>query len=720
MLLELPSGPLSVDNVEDAVLHLAAACDAPYASSQSPVTLRPGSRLHAFIIGISRYERHPLRGAASDADAMHACLRDKFNVPDHQITDLRDEEATRDAIIQELTAMRTRRTIDRNDPIVIYFAGYGTSLSPPKAFGWILSWDNPHEKMRAIVPYDSLFNDRAKCVPPILDRTLAVLLSNLMEEKGNNITVIVDCCYSADSETRGASPLRLQRGLDTEEFDAVTGMLDKNILGHRFMVRGALRVAAGFIIDDHLPKPHVFLSAYSAEEDAYEVVTRGEGELSVEGEFTRALLDVLHNLVTDKVTYEQIAQRIKSVSKLRPLCEGVDTDRTLFSSHGYGYGKVAFQIGIDGDRYTLSGGTVQGVADDTEFAVYPSPDYMAGDTPLARMITMKTARPFGADVLYAPSSPTSSLAIGETSSYFAVMTRMGKLAELRLHIGLSEDLVPVMRAVAKDRIRDDSSGPGILLVDETEASLSARATRDGRIEYLIRDSLIREHGIEKLNATTLPTHEDIHPVLVAASRFFWHLRRSPTSSERLEDGPISIEIYSVVNQSLASFWTTSYGRSGEDTVQSGIANVVADGRTPYGITVKNTSHKPLYLWLFYFDCSTLSITEYYGSNAKRPIYPGGQLLIGDGPNEDYQGGLPFVFWVPPGQELDVGLIKTFVTTEDVDLSWIAQASPFEDSGAHCSNVQVRARRSTANDEVAQWSTALITVVQRPGPSWDSE
>ncbi|VDB86215.1 unnamed protein product [Peniophora sp. CBMAI 1063] len=706
MLLDLPSGPLSVDNVEDAVSHLVtAAGDAPDASSLTPVTLRSGSRLHALIIGISRYERHPLRGAASDADAMHACLRDKFNVPEHQITILRDEEATRDAIIQELTAMRTRRTIDKNDPILFYFAGYGTSLWPPNVSGWFISRENSDEKMRAIVPYDSLFIDRAKCVPPILDRTLATLLFNVMEDKGDNIAVIVDCCYSANSETRGVTSLRLQRGLETEEFDPINGMLDKDILGDR----GALRVAPGFITEDHRSKPHVFLSAYSTEEDAYEDVTGGEGELSVEGEFTRALLDVLHNLVTDKVTYVQIAQRIESVARLRPLCEGVDTDRHLFSIRGREHGRVAFQIGVDEDRYTLSGGTVQGVADDTEFAVYPSPDYMAGDTPLALMITANTAKPFGADVLCAPSSPTSSLAIGETSSYFAVMTRMGKLAELRLHIGLLEDLVPVMKAVAKDRLRDDSSGPGILLVDETEASLSARATQDGRIEYFIRDPLVQPHSLETLSVTTLSTPQCIHPVLMAASRFFWHLHRSPTSGQQLEDRAISLEMHRVVQSQPG--WRPSYDRSGQDLIRSGVINVIPDGRTMYGFTVRNRSDRPLYVWLFYFDCSNLSILEYYGSRSKRAIVPGDQILLGDGSTN--QGGLPFAFYLPSGQEFDVGLVKIFVTTEYVDLSWISQDSPSERSDAHCPNIQVAARRDATGDMDARWSTALITILQRP-------
>lgn len=58
--------------------------------------------------------------------------------------------------------------------------------------------------------------------------------------------------------------------------------------------------------------------------------------------------------------------------------------------------------------------------------------------------------------------------------------------------------------------------------------------------------------------------------------------------------------------------TTVYGqwtRSGEDLVRSGIVELEADGATAYGLTVCNRSPRPLFVWVFYFDCSNLSISK---------------------------------------------------------------------------------------------------------------
>ena len=85
------------------------------------------------------------------------------------------------------------------------------------------------------------------------------------------------------------------------------------------------------------------------------------------------------------------------------------------------------------------------------------------------------------------------------------------------------------------------------------------------------------------------------------------------------------------------------------------------------------------------------------------------LFIGNGTD----GGKPHSFYLPPGQDLDIGLVKFFVSTEYVDLSWIVQDSPFEDGHTHgVANKEFPPRMVLANDE---WSTVMITVLQRqPG------
>ena len=159
-----------------------------------------------------------------------------------------------------------------------------------------------------------------------------------------------------------------------------------------------------------------------------------------------------------------------------------------------------------------------------------------------------------------------------------------------------------MGALAKDRVKGDPTRPEIILCGEAQANLGVRATSDGDIEYLINDALIRTHGLTKLLATTPARADIIHPVLAAASRFFWHLHRGPSVNQRLDTEAIRFEMYK-----LALIGPTTFMAS-DDLVQSGVADIEADS-SPYGFMVHNPSERAMYLWSFYFDCSNLSISE---------------------------------------------------------------------------------------------------------------
>src|SRR6266446_2884031 len=77
---------------------------------------------------------------------------------------------------------------------------------------------------------------------------------------------------------------------------------------------------------------------------------------------------------------------------------------------------------------------------------------------------------------------------------------------------------------------------------------------------------------------------------------------------------------------------------------------------------------------------------------------GGVLTIGYG-----SGGAPAqTFYLRSGQNLDVGFLKIFLSTKPVDLSSIAQSSPFE---------MTRSSALLARTNEGAWGTMLILVVQ---------
>jgi len=134
----------------------------------------------------------PLKGAIADAQAMKAFFTSKLSVQDRHIRTLFGPEATHDNILDSFrTHLISNPDIRDGDPIVFYFAGHGTRCDAPD------EWTTVDKKCEAICPWDvSQTEEGNNTVYPIMDRTLWALLHGLAQEKGNNITVILDCCHS--------------------------------------------------------------------------------------------------------------------------------------------------------------------------------------------------------------------------------------------------------------------------------------------------------------------------------------------------------------------------------------------------------------------------------------------------------------------------------------------------------------------------------------------
>jgi hypothetical protein len=137
--------------------------------------------LFALVIGIDEYTTAPLlTGAVADANEVQRYLEHDLKVPSYQIRNLRNEEATRDAIIQAFRALQTRPGIKRGDPILIYYAGHGAEANAPPG------WDAGGPKIQTILP-QNYCTEAGNEVYPIPDRTVGALLNSIAEEKGDNI-----------------------------------------------------------------------------------------------------------------------------------------------------------------------------------------------------------------------------------------------------------------------------------------------------------------------------------------------------------------------------------------------------------------------------------------------------------------------------------------------------------------------------------------------------
>jgi hypothetical protein len=146
------------------------------------VHLIPVVSMHSSCI--KQYITHSdLDGCVHDAKAMRAYLIDTLHVPSSHIVFLVDEDATRGAIMHHFeTDLINNEEIQREDAILIYFAGHGSrSLAPG-------TWPSPEKQVESIVPHDEGTRDQlGNYVHGIPDRAINAQLRTLAASKGANI-----------------------------------------------------------------------------------------------------------------------------------------------------------------------------------------------------------------------------------------------------------------------------------------------------------------------------------------------------------------------------------------------------------------------------------------------------------------------------------------------------------------------------------------------------
>jgi len=146
------------------------------------------SPLFALVIGINRYQdaHFPnLASAVNDADKFQQFLVESLGVSPPNIVNLRDDGATRVAIIGAIKSLITNPNIQKDDPIIIYFAGHGGRVSKPKEWS---NWYTSGPQIEIMCPSDmSHTTEGEDCIVGIPDRTISALLHELSLAKGDNI-----------------------------------------------------------------------------------------------------------------------------------------------------------------------------------------------------------------------------------------------------------------------------------------------------------------------------------------------------------------------------------------------------------------------------------------------------------------------------------------------------------------------------------------------------
>lgn len=152
--------------------------------SHTFVTYSKGPPLYVLLIGIDRYAlpENNLHGAVADVNAVQTYLEQDLLVHPTQIRKLCDEEATRDRIIQALQDIQKDERIEKDDPILIYYAGHGGQKMAPE--GWTPG--EPDSFIQFLIPHDYGVSgeDNIDAIP---DRSVQFYINDIAQAKGNNI-----------------------------------------------------------------------------------------------------------------------------------------------------------------------------------------------------------------------------------------------------------------------------------------------------------------------------------------------------------------------------------------------------------------------------------------------------------------------------------------------------------------------------------------------------
>ncbi|KAI0312196.1 hypothetical protein OF83DRAFT_678389 [Amylostereum chailletii] len=216
--------------------HANALPQSPHTEVHTTVMPDPslGSKFWAIVVGINSYSSYHLKGCVPDAYLMREYLVSDLSIPPSQIKFLTehsddsrynevqpDGPPTRENIISQLYShIRDNPSIQRDDKIIFYFSGHGSSYNASEYF----RSDSVCGvgAIEALCPADRGGKLAEGCEPQceepfildISDRELNTIFGEIRDIRCPNIIVILDCCHSGGSTrtidapvTRYAAPL---------------------------------------------------------------------------------------------------------------------------------------------------------------------------------------------------------------------------------------------------------------------------------------------------------------------------------------------------------------------------------------------------------------------------------------------------------------------------------------------------------------------------------
>ncbi|KAF8964817.1 hypothetical protein BDZ97DRAFT_2004443, partial [Flammula alnicola] len=656
----------------------------------------------AAVIGINKYasdspDFENLNGAVGDADAFENFLTKRMQVPKENIYSIRDEQASREGIINSFIFLRDNPQYEKDcAAIIIYYAGHGAQGPIPAEWE---DWHTPTGRIEMLCPSDigclttvEINEEKKKdVIPGLPDRTISALLNQISDRRGNNITLILDCCSSAgmnrSKDADGHVPRRICNP------PPIKGYTDQQFWPPEARCNRPVEEFSG-----RFRASHVLLAACGREQLAWE-----DGK-SKRGLFTDRLLAVLASDEFNTLTYTSLMNKLSMPRKQTPHCEGAGVNRRLFNSQDSGAdSSFIFTTRVREGPITLEAGTAQGITVGSRFAVHRTNliDTSLLPNPCLGYLVATSVNILSSTLELPPHAKRYRMpwhfyckVIEHASQSISIFSRDRQWIETVFPPGEREQLsVVVVDDVAKCHLELTVKGDSVLFDRHEDMVMPYIGSR---IHYAV-------------NANDI---DAIRKVVRASLHFYHHLTRIAPD----DFGDVRMEMRELKQEVSASF-DVNLKAVGRNLIAQEPATVVANDDRCLGMTIFNESEAMLYPYLFYFDPTDLTITEWYtppfGAGSARhtanltigvdaPLPPKSQLAIGYGEG----GSLPWQFVLREGENKDVGFFRLFLSTRPANFQSIIQISPFEewrDLGGNLPPAEVV--------EPERWAVKTATVIQ---------
>ncbi|KAF9476892.1 hypothetical protein BDN70DRAFT_922963 [Pholiota conissans] len=688
-----------------------------------------------------------LGGAVGDAKRFHKYLTSpEVGIPQDQITLLCEQQATRTNIIKAFQGLADEARIRKGDSIVIYYAGHGAQALPPKR---LLNVPGCPEYNELLIPYD--FNDGEQEEMGIPDYTLAALLDSIAKKKGDNITIIFDCCHSASALRGGycssASPnsQSLIRGGPELNFH-IPDELDENIWGgtRSLTVPPRLRHSGA--------ASYVFFSACAS----FELAKEEKGQ----GCFTSALLNLLQAIDSNTLRCSQIIQRLDKIPGQNPQCDGLHTERTIF--HGFPAphkkkfidvrvartnscppsGKMIASIprrasNVDGRSrllpeaqlsditkstnvspvmFVMDAGSANGLSKGDEFTVYKSQSEEDQNHPIGYLVI---------DIINSCRSYLRARGpeFGLSSTFAPALLTKPAQPRLQIYIDPSDavdyrELISLIDSL-------DLQGTVVTTTDRKTAHISlSKHKNSAHLCFDVIDAVLVEKNISGCHHLVNSSigKEDLATIIKELAHYYWHLKRgSPSNSSFLVDisfyelerhvvppsprGPIN----PVVNLNKSGVIDLEVDAYEEEDDEDELGFHKESNQSVYGMELTNRTPWDLYPTLFYFDNAKFTITSSYQppiskEKSEPPLRQGKSMTIGYGLGATVA---PFTFSVSDlDAKTESGFFKLVLSTHPIDLLDMVQDVPVFDKTRG-----MRQLKDTTKSSV-NWASFNILIVQR--------